>query len=100
MREGLERVLRDAGIAATVLGEPPMFDALFTTGRAPVTDYRGTLAVDRAMTRAFNRAARAHGVFKSDNKMYVSLAHDDRDVADTLAAFAAAARRVAETAPA
>ena len=91
---GLESSLREAGIAATVLGEPPMFDALFT-GSARIMDHRGTLDVDKAATKAFNRAVRERGVFKSDNKMYVSLAHDERDVRDTLAAFSAAARHVA-----
>jgi glutamate-1-semialdehyde 2,1-aminomutase len=91
---GLESSLRDADIAGTVLGEPPMFDALFT-GSARITDHRGTLDVDKATTKAFNKAVRERGVFKSDNKMYVSLAHDERDVRDTLAAFSAAARHVA-----
>jgi glutamate-1-semialdehyde 2,1-aminomutase len=96
LRAGLERSLRDAGIASNIVGEPPMFDALFTTGDAPVTDYRGTLAVDKGITRAFNQAVRERGVFKSDNKMYVSLAHDERDVADSIAAFSGAAKHVAE----
>ena len=91
---GLEGGLRDAGIPATVLGEPAMFDALFAAGTR-VTDYRGTLDADKAMGRAFNKAVRERGVFKSDNKMYVSLAHDERDVADTVAAFSGAARHVA-----
>jgi glutamate-1-semialdehyde 2,1-aminomutase len=91
---GLEGGLRDAGIPSTVLGEPAMFDALFTADTR-VTDYRGTLDVDKAMSRAFNKAVRERGVFKSDNKMYISLAHDERDVADTLAAFSGAARHVA-----
>ena len=73
-----------------------MFDALFTTGDTPVTDYRGTLAVDKGITRAFNNAVRERGVFKSDNKMYISLAHDERDVADSIAAFSGAAKHVAE----
>jgi glutamate-1-semialdehyde 2,1-aminomutase len=93
---GLESGLRDAGIPATVLGEPAMFDALFTTS-ALVTDYRGTLAVDKAMSRGFNKAVRERGVFKSDNKMYISLAHDERDVRDTIAAFSDAAQHLAAT---
>ena len=40
--------------------------------------------------RRVNRTLRAHGVLKGESKYYVSLAHDERDVADTLAAFAAA----------
>ena len=44
------------------------------------------------MSRRFNAALRANGVFKSDNKLYMSLAHDARDVADTIVAFGRAAR--------
>jgi glutamate-1-semialdehyde 2,1-aminomutase len=90
---GLETALHDAGLPAVVIGEPAMFDALFTS-RKTVTDYRGTLDVDKAVSRRFNDLVRANGVFKSDNKIYVSLAHDERDVRDTLAAFTAAANHL------
>lgn len=94
---GLERSLSDAGVPALVLGEPPMFDAVFTARRY-VTDHRGTLDADRATSLRFNALARERGVFKSDNKIYVSLAHDERDVADAVGAFAAAARIAGEAA--
>jgi hypothetical protein len=35
---------------------------------------------------------RERGVFKSDNKIYVSLAHDEADIALTTAVFQEAAR--------
>lgn len=90
LREGLAAALREAGVPAQVVGEPPMFDAVFT--QAPrVVDYRGTVEVDGARARRFNALVREGGILKSENKMYVSLAHDARDVADTLAAFRAAA---------
>ena len=94
LMSALETSLAEAGIPAIVLGEPPMFDAVFT--RAPaVTEYRGTLDVDRAVGGAFNKALRSRGIFKGDSKMYVSLAHDARDVQDTIAAFKFAAGEVA-----
>ena len=93
---GMEAALGDAGLPAIIIGEPAMFDALFTT-RKTVTDYRGTLDVDKAMSRRFNDLVRANGVFKSDNKMYVSLAHDERDVHDTLSAFTTAAKQMASS---
>jgi glutamate-1-semialdehyde 2,1-aminomutase len=92
--EGLDRALKQAGIPALVCGLPPMFDALFTP-RPSVTDYRGTIEVDKAMSRRFNALVRERGVFKSDNKIYISLAHDARDVAHTAAAFADAAQAAA-----
>jgi glutamate-1-semialdehyde 2,1-aminomutase len=91
---GMAAALHDAGLQALVVGEPAMFDALFTT-RTAVTDYRGTMDVDRGLSRRFNDLVRANGVFKSDNKMYISLAHDERDVQDTVAAFTDAARQLA-----
>ncbi len=88
---GLEGALHAAGLNAVVVGEPFMFDAVFTD-RSTVTDYRGTVDIDRAASLRFNQLTRAHGVFKSDNKIYISLAHDERDVADATGAFTAAAR--------
>jgi glutamate-1-semialdehyde 2,1-aminomutase len=89
----LQGALDAAGIPARVIGEPAMFDAVFTA--AEVRDYRGTLAGDAAMSRRFNALVRQHGVFKSDNKIYVSWAHDAADIAQAQAAFTAAAKAVA-----
>ncbi len=91
---GMEAALHGAGLQALVIGEPAMFDALFTN-RSAVTDYRGTMDVDKVASRRFNDLVRANGVFKSDNKIYISHAHDERDVADTITAFNVAARELA-----
>jgi glutamate-1-semialdehyde 2,1-aminomutase len=93
---GLEQSLKDAGIPALILGEPPMFDAMFTN-RSSIIDYRGTLDVDQAMSRRFNDLVRANGVFKSDGKLYISLAHDEQDISVAINAFKVAAAGV--TAP-
>ena len=87
---GLDKALKDAGQTALILGEPVMFDALFTA-RDRVTEYRGTLDVDKARSRRFNAGLRQHGVFKSDSKFYISHAHDERDIDESIAAFRAAA---------
>lgn len=88
LMEGLDRLLRDAGIPAKVVGEAPLFDVVFTN--SDVTDYRSTIRGDADKLKRFNAKLRQHGVFKGDSKYYVSLAHDDADVAQTLDAFAAA----------
>ena len=93
IRDGVESVLKESGLTVTMLGEPPMFDALFT-GRTRITDYRGSIDVDGPLSRRLNSLVRENGVFKSDNKLYVSLAHDERDVADTIAAFRTAAAQM------
>lgn len=72
-----------------------MFDALFTR-RGTVTDYRGMMEADKGLSRRFNGFAREGGVFKSDNKIYISLAHDERDVGDTITAFRQAAHRLGQ----
>ena len=89
----LEHCLKEAGIPALILGEPPMFDAMFTS-RPSIIDYRGTLEVDRAMSRAFHLAAQANGVFKNEGKIYISLVHDAQDIATATAAFTTAAKLV------
>jgi glutamate-1-semialdehyde 2,1-aminomutase len=93
IRAGLERALRDAGFAVQVPGEPPMFDAIFTAN--PVLDYRGALAGDAGLSKRFNALLRERGVFKSANKIYISLAHDEADIAHAVDAFADAAQALA-----
>jgi glutamate-1-semialdehyde 2,1-aminomutase len=90
IRDGLATALQDAGIEATVSGEPPMFDAVFSSGR--VRNYRDSVSGDAVLSKRFNALARERGVLKSDNKIYVSLAHDEADIAQVTAAFRDAAR--------
>ena len=94
LMDGIDELLKTAGIDAQVIGEPPLFDVLFTA--APVADYRGSLAGDAAQLRRFNRLLRERGVLKGDTKFYVSLAHTGEDVRDTLDAVAASLRELAE----
>jgi glutamate-1-semialdehyde 2,1-aminomutase len=90
IREGLTSALHSAGIEATVPGEPPMFDAVFSGGR--VRNYRDSAMGDATLSKRFNAMVRERGVFKSDNKIYVSLAHDEADIALITTAFREAAR--------
>lgn len=90
IRDGLAGALRDAGIEATVPGEAPMFDAVFTGGR--VRNYRDSISGNAVLSKRFNAAVRERGVFKSDNKIYVSLAHDDADITLAITAFREAAK--------
>jgi glutamate-1-semialdehyde 2,1-aminomutase len=85
IRDGLAAALRDA----TVPGESPMFDAVFSAVR--VRNYRDSINGDLALSKRFNAMIRERGVFKSDNKIYVSLAHDEADIALTTAVFREAA---------
>ncbi|MDE2334275.1 MAG: aminotransferase class III-fold pyridoxal phosphate-dependent enzyme [Rhodospirillales bacterium] len=95
IRTGLAKSLSDAGIPAVIKGEAVMFDALFTA-RTSIDNYREALDADTTLARRFTALARERGVLKSEGKMYISVAHDARDVGDTLAAFADAATALAE----
>ena len=86
LMDGMGRILRDSRIPAQILGEPPLFDIVFAD-TAP-HDYRGVLRADADRARRVNRALRERGVLKGESKYYVSLAHDDADIAHTLDAFA------------
>ncbi|MBI3637464.1 MAG: aspartate aminotransferase family protein [Candidatus Rokubacteria bacterium] len=85
LREGLAVAARKHGLAAHVTGEAPVFDIIFTD-RA-IVDYRATLTADRQRIRTFNDECLRRGVVKAVNKIYVSLAHTDADVDETLGVF-------------
>lgn len=85
----LDEAFGEAGIPAQVTGLPVLFDVVFTA--RPVRDYRDVLAADAARLRRFNAILREHGILKGESKFYISLAHDEEDIARTSAAIAAAA---------
>jgi glutamate-1-semialdehyde 2,1-aminomutase len=88
LRDGLADLVRQSGLAAQVIGEAPLFDLVFTD--RPVTDYRAMLAADSALLKRFNVECLRRGVLKGGQKLYLSLAHTDEDVARTLEVFAGA----------
>ena len=93
LMDGMAAAMREAGLPGQIIGEPVCFDALFADG--DVREYRATTKGDPVIQQAFNKGLRKRGVFKSDSKMYISLAHDARDVAQTLVAFREAAAEAA-----
>jgi glutamate-1-semialdehyde 2,1-aminomutase len=84
----LDDLLKKAGIKAQVIGEPPLFDVLFTD--QPAKDYRDTLKADKAIAARFNKALRERGIMKGESKYYVSLAHTRADIDHTIGAWAEA----------
>jgi glutamate-1-semialdehyde 2,1-aminomutase len=88
LMEALSRLLKRAGIPAQVTGEPPLFDVVFTD--QPIRDYRSTLTGDAELMRRFNALLRERGILKGESKYYVSLAHTDADIKDTIAAWESA----------
>jgi glutamate-1-semialdehyde 2,1-aminomutase len=98
LRDGLAQLVARSGLPAQVIGETTVFDLVFTD--RPLTDYRGMLTADGALLKAFNAECLAHGIVKGREKLYVSLAHSDEDVARTLDVFEAALRSLPKTRPA
>jgi glutamate-1-semialdehyde 2,1-aminomutase len=88
----LSELLRKAGIKATVIGEPPLFDVVFTD--QPIKDYRDTLKGDKAIATKFNKLLRERGIMKGESKYYVSLAHTQADIDHTIAAWEGAIREL------
>ena len=89
LMEGLGAAMRKAGHTAQIVGEPPMFEVFFT--ERPIHNYRDVITADMEKLKRFNRLLLERGVLKGDTKFYVSTAHDEADVAQTLDAFADAA---------
>jgi glutamate-1-semialdehyde 2,1-aminomutase len=88
LMEGLTDLIRRHGLPARVVGEPPLFDIVFTAEEP--RDYRATLRADAGMASHVNARVRQAGILKGDSKLYLSLAHDAADVARTLEAYEAA----------
>jgi glutamate-1-semialdehyde 2,1-aminomutase len=88
--EGIEALIARAGVPGQVLGEPPLFDVVFADGT--IADYRGTLRGDKAVAAHVNRVLRDRGILKGESKYYIAVAHEPRDVDQTLDAFAEAMR--------
>jgi glutamate-1-semialdehyde 2,1-aminomutase len=84
--------LAEAGIAHQIVGDPTLFDVIFSD--RPVRDYRDVLQADAGRNAAFNKALRGAGVFKSPGKLYPSLAIDDQDLEWTDRAVREAAAKV------
>ena len=85
LRDRLVAAVRKHGLAAQVSGEAPVFDIFFTDRE--ILDYRATLTADRDQIKRFNQELVRRGVVKAVNKIYISLAHSDADVDETIAIF-------------
>ena len=85
LKEGLEKTLREAEIPATITGHETVFDVYFMEG--PISNYRDTLKGDKQKQGKFTALLRDKGVFKGDTKYYISTAHSDADVDQTIEAF-------------
>ena len=68
------------------MGEPPVFDVIFTD--VEIRDYRSTLSGDKEKIKRFNRLLLDNGIFRGDSKFYISIAHSPDDLQRTVEALA------------
>ena len=81
----LEGILAAYGVEGRVVGEPPLFDVVFTQGA--VSNHRDMLAGNTRMLKRFNALLGEIGILKADSKFYVSTAISDEDITRTIAAM-------------
>src|SRR5437870_1588310 len=86
LTSGFERLLKDHSVPAVVPAVGSVFSILFTN-RAP-RNYRASLAPDESKRSALDTSLLARGIFVKPGKpFYLSTAHDDTAVRQTLEAF-------------
>lgn len=87
LKNALRALAAERDLQVQVIGEGPVFQMLYTS--QPVPDYPAFLATDRAKSRQFGLECIRRGVTTTPGeKFYVSLAHSDDDVEETIAVFA------------
>ncbi len=84
--------LGKAGFDHQIVGDPTLFDVLFTSTR--INDYRDVYKADAARNQRFNKLLREKGIFKSPGKLYPCLALTDADIDQTIDAVAYAAGKL------
>ncbi|MEM7044862.1 MAG: aminotransferase class III-fold pyridoxal phosphate-dependent enzyme [Pseudomonadota bacterium] len=80
--QALREHLGKAGLPHQIVGDPVLFDVVFTS--EPVIDYRGFKRGDADLMKRFNQGLRERGVLKPDSKFYMSLGLEDADLAETV----------------
>ncbi|HZY55355.1 MAG TPA: aspartate aminotransferase family protein [Reyranella sp.] len=86
LMQGLGEIAKKHKVAAKVQGLPAIFQVFFTDG-APPRNYREAVACDRDKALAFHMALQDEGIRTNQNaKFFLSVAHDDAIIDETLAA--------------
>ncbi len=94
LRQGLRRIIARHGIDAVIVGQGPLWHLLFGASGEP-TDYRDIQRADGKKLLAFDMELMRQGFFVlPGNRRFISLAHTDRDLEDSFAAFDAACRKL------
>jgi len=89
-----ETALEKHGVPHRIVGDPTLFEVVFTTG--PVRDYRDVQDADGARAARYNVELRTAGIFKSQGKTYPCLALTKDDLEWTRNAIERAADSLVE----
>ena len=91
---GIKEALDDADVEAQVQGYPQIFHVALGAS-SPFSNYRDSLAADKARYVNLTTALLSHGVRALERgAWFLSTAHDDTAIDDTIAAVAAVAQEV------
>jgi glutamate-1-semialdehyde 2,1-aminomutase len=94
LMDGIARALAEADISARIQGFPQIFHVALGVG-TPIRDYRSSLAADRARYVRLTTALLDHGVRALERgAWFLSTAHTDEVIDETIAAVAAAAKQI------
>ena len=85
----IAEALDPTGIPYRIVGDPTLFEVVFTDTKP--RDYRAVLTGNAARAKLYNDTLRAHGIFKSPGKTYPCLALTDDDLDTTRKALRQAA---------
>ncbi len=89
LMDAFEKHLSAAGVDHQIVGDPVLFDVVFTAN--PVRDYRGFIMHDATTAKRFNTLLRERNILKPDSKVYICLGLTDEDLGETVDAIASAA---------
>lgn len=93
LMDATSEALAQEGIAHQIVGDPTLFDVVFTD--QPVRNYRDGLTGDTDQLTRYNAVLRQEGILKAPGKTYPSLALTDTDMDQTIAAIRKAAKALA-----
>ena len=95
LKDGLRGLAAERGLAVQVIGEGALFQVLF--GSEPVTNYPSFLATDRARAKRFGHECARRGLLTTPGeKFYISLAHDEAVLEESIEIFARAFDAIAK----
>ena len=91
--EGLSLAMETAGVPCQVTGEPPAFQPWFSEN--VIRNFRDMLSADATRNRLFTGLLLEQGILKAHEKFFISTAHGEEEVDQTLETFREVARQIA-----